>query len=209
MPGRRVGRVLTVGAKPLLHQPDLDDLGLVYLLGELEQVWPGAVGRRHSGHVNGLGVVGDHSLHEANVRLGEHGTGWDLDRGHRHGMSRRLVLGGFRRRLILGLARGAERQGCRQNGDSWKKLWHVGLDDTGGASYLIERKGTNRRCGVAGQSAVSRDVIVQSRSRWTNVRGENTVDAEHSSDVLGARSSSGTRITPAGKVIMMKWSGRA
>src|SRR5262249_20422538 len=73
------------------------------------------------------------------------------------------------------------------------------------------RKNAQGRAGVVcpsevgtGDSAVSRDVSSHWRSRWTNVRGVIAVDAEHSSDVFGARSSSGTRTTPAGGFTVVK-----
>jgi hypothetical protein len=87
-----VGRELTIGPQPLLHEPDLGLLRLVDLLGELDEVLTGIVPRGQTGHVDGLRVMRDHALHEANVRLGKDGARWDRDGRQIHGHTSHLMV---------------------------------------------------------------------------------------------------------------------
>jgi hypothetical protein len=69
-PGPGVRRDLLVGAEPFLHEDDFGDLGLIDLPGKAEEASAGLVCRGQAGHVDGLGMVGDHALHEPDVGFG-------------------------------------------------------------------------------------------------------------------------------------------
>src|SRR5689334_13096118 len=81
VPGGRVRGELPVPAEPPLHDVDLGQLRLVDLPRELEHLRIGAIRLRHPRHHDGLGVVGDHALHELDVRLGIERARWDDDLG--------------------------------------------------------------------------------------------------------------------------------
>ena len=66
----RPGNLLPARLQPLLHHLDLVGLGHLDAQAELLHVLARSARREQLGHLDRLRVVGDHSLHEADVAVG-------------------------------------------------------------------------------------------------------------------------------------------